>query len=82
MIAKAASVKRHLSRIGKKADVDLELFLVELDIQESVLFNLRMAIQNCIDIAAHIVKPTKVWRLGGELCNPNKPGFPEPPRPS
>ena len=55
IIAKAAAVKKHLSRIKSKADVDIETFLADIDIQESVLFNLQMAIQNCIDIAAHII---------------------------
>ena len=55
IIAKAAAVKKHLSRIKSKADVDLETFLSDIDIQEIVLFNLQMAIQSCIDIAAHII---------------------------
>lgn len=55
MISKAAAIKRHLARIEKKADIDMEAFIAELDIQESVLFNLQMAIQNCIDIAAHVI---------------------------
>ncbi|HEX9756875.1 MAG TPA: DUF86 domain-containing protein [Nitrospiria bacterium] len=29
--------------------------MADLDRQESILFNLQMAVQNCIDIAAHIV---------------------------
>ncbi|MGB2928562.1 MAG: DUF86 domain-containing protein, partial [Desulfobacterales bacterium] len=55
IIAKASSVKRHLNRIKEKRDTDLETFLKDLDRQESILFNLQMAIQNCIDIAAHII---------------------------
>lgn len=55
ILTKAGSVKRHLSRIAEKAQVDLPIFLNDLDRQESILFNLQMAIQNCIDIAAHIV---------------------------
>jgi uncharacterized protein YutE (UPF0331/DUF86 family) len=55
IISKAAAIKKHLSRIEKKADVDLKAFLADIDIQEIVLFNLQMAIQNCIDIAAHII---------------------------
>ncbi len=38
-----------------KSNVDLQIFLEDLDRQESVLFNLQMAVQNCIDMAAHIV---------------------------
>lgn len=55
VIAKASSVKGHLSRIKEKRDTDLETFLKDLDRQESILFNLQMSIQNCIDIAAHII---------------------------
>lgn len=53
--AKASSVKRHLNRIIEKRHTDLQTFLQHIDCQESILFNLQMAIQNCIDIAAHIV---------------------------
>ncbi len=33
----------------------MNIFLKDIDLQESILFNLQMAIQNCIDIAAHII---------------------------
>ena len=55
VLSKASSIKRHLNRIKEKRDVDLQTFLKDLDRQESILFNLQMAIQNCIDIAAHII---------------------------
>ena len=55
IIAKASSVKRHLERVKKKVNVDLQTFLGDLDCQEIILFNLQMAVQNCIDIAAHII---------------------------
>ena len=55
ILAKAGSVKKHLNRIIQKQEVDLRVFLEDMDRQESILFNLQMAIQNCIDIAAHIV---------------------------
>jgi uncharacterized protein YutE (UPF0331/DUF86 family) len=55
IIAKCSSVKRHLNRIKEKRDTDLKTFLKDLDRQESILFNLQMSIQNCIDIAAHII---------------------------
>jgi uncharacterized protein YutE (UPF0331/DUF86 family) len=53
--AKASAIKRHCKRITAKSGVDVEIFKIDLDRQESVLFNLQKAIQNCIDIAAHIV---------------------------
>ncbi len=55
ILAKASSVKRHLSRVEEKLDTDFQAFLKDIDRQESMLFNLQMAIQNCIDIAAHII---------------------------
>lgn len=55
ILAKASSVKRHLNRVIEKGNTDLEAFLGDIDRQESILFNLQMAIQNCIDIAAHII---------------------------
>lgn len=55
IIAKASSIKRHLDRIFVKRKTDLETFLNNIDIQESVLFNIQMAVQNCTDIASHII---------------------------
>ena len=55
LLAKASSVRRHLKRVKEKSKVDLKAFLSDVDRQEIVMFNLQMAIQNCIDIAAHII---------------------------
>ena len=55
ILTKAGSVKKHLRRIMKKRDTDLHTFLDDIDRQESILFNIQMAVQNCVDIAAHIV---------------------------
>ena len=55
IIAKAASVKKHLARLEAKRETNLEAFIKDIDRQDIVLFNLQMAIQNCVDIAAHIV---------------------------
>lgn len=55
ILAKAGLVKKHLNRIIEKRSVDVAEFLEDIDRQESILFNIQMAIQNCIDIAAHIV---------------------------
>jgi len=55
ILAKAGSVQKHLRRVKEKRDTDLQTFLKDLDRQESILFNLQMAVQNCIDIAAHII---------------------------
>lgn len=53
--SKISTMQKHIDRIRLKRDVSLHKFLQDLDFQESVLFNLQMAIQNCIDMAAHIV---------------------------
>ena len=55
ILAKAGSVRSHLKRVSEKRDVNLDDFLKDIDRQESILFNIQMAIQNCIDIAAHII---------------------------
>ena len=55
ILAKASSVIRHLTRVREKRHTDLSTFLKDIDRQESILFNLQMAVQNCIDLAAHII---------------------------
>ncbi|MBW2635764.1 MAG: DUF86 domain-containing protein [Deltaproteobacteria bacterium] len=55
ILVKAGAVKRHSKRAIKRADVDLSEFLKDIDCQDIVIFNLQMAIQNCIYIAAHII---------------------------
>lgn len=55
ILAKASAIDRHLNRVHSKADTDIQKFLEDTDRQDIVLFNLQMAIQNCIDIAAHII---------------------------
>ena len=52
---KISAAERHLARIREKRVVGLTEFLEDLDRQESLLFNLQMAIQNCVDMASHIV---------------------------
>ena len=51
ILAKASSVKRHLKRVKQKANIDLQVFAADIDCQDIIIFNLQMAIQNCIDIA-------------------------------
>lgn len=55
IMAKASSIMKHLNRVKEKSATDLQTFIKDIDRQESILFNLQMAIQNCIDIAAHII---------------------------
>ena len=55
VLTKAGNIKKHLRRVEKKAKTDLKTFLEDLDRQEIIAFNLEVAVQNCIDIAAHII---------------------------
>ena len=58
IIAKAAAVNKHVNRIVAKIGSDIETFKKDIDCQDVVLFNIQMAVQNCIDIAAHIISAT------------------------
>jgi uncharacterized protein YutE (UPF0331/DUF86 family) len=55
VMAKAARVRAHLKRVRKKCGDDAEAFLKDRDRQDIVAFNMHTAIQNCVDMAAHIV---------------------------
>ncbi len=55
ILTKSSFAKKHLGRIREKSNTDLQTFLTDIDRQESILFNVQMAVQNCIDIAAHII---------------------------
>ncbi len=55
VLAKTSAVKKHLKRVEKLAGTSLADFLGDRDVQDIVLFNIQLAVQNCIDIAAHII---------------------------
>ncbi|MCK5541067.1 MAG: DUF86 domain-containing protein [Desulfobacterales bacterium] len=55
ILAKIGSVKKYLNRINNVSKITLEAFLDDVDTQDIILFNIQLAVQNCIDIAAHIV---------------------------
>ncbi|HKJ98060.1 MAG TPA: DUF86 domain-containing protein [Desulfotignum sp.] len=55
LFAKISSMNKHLDRVKKKSSLPLDRFLTSPDTQDIVLFNLHLAIQSCIDMAAHIV---------------------------
>lgn len=55
IVKKADSVRKHVQRTTEKSNTDLHTFLNDADCQDIVLFNVQMAVQNCIDIAAHII---------------------------
>jgi uncharacterized protein YutE (UPF0331/DUF86 family) len=55
IITKAGRIRSLLARIEEKRGENLQEFLQDSDRQDIVSFNLQLAIQSCIDIAAHIV---------------------------
>lgn len=64
VLNKADKVTHHIRRIKKKRDVTLEEFLSDLDLQEIIMFNIQMAVQNCIDLAAHIISDEELGIAG------------------
>jgi len=64
LLTKIDAIEHHLARIREKRQVDVEAFLKDLDRQESILFNLQMAIQSCVDVAAHIVAEEELGVAG------------------
>lgn len=64
ILSKASKIDHHIRRIKEKRGVKLKEFLADLDRQESILFNLQMAVQNCIDIAAHIISGEELGIAG------------------
>ena len=64
IIVKAASIRTHLDRIAAKTQVDFQVFLGDVDRQDVVSFNLHLAVENCIDIAAHIISENG-WGVPG-----------------
>ena len=55
LFAKADGVKKHLKRLEPLAQMPANTFLEDIDAQDIALFNIQLAIQNCIDIAAHVI---------------------------
>jgi uncharacterized protein YutE (UPF0331/DUF86 family) len=64
VIAKAASVRAHLDRIAEKTADGAQAFLQDPDRQDVVAFNLHLAVENCIDIAAHVISENG-WGVPG-----------------
>ena len=55
VIAKATAARKHLKRVREKSAVSLDAFTADNDLQDILMFNLLAAIQNIIDVAAHII---------------------------
>lgn len=55
ILAKIGSIRKYLKRINNVSNITLEVFLDDINVQDIILFNIQLAVQNCIAIAAHIV---------------------------
>ena len=55
ILAKSSAVKKHIKRIKDLPLKDLQTFQNNSDYQDILLFNIQLAVQSCIDIAAHII---------------------------
>ncbi len=55
ILAKTGAVKKYLKRIKNVSNITLQVFLDDINVQDIILFNIQLAVQNCIDIAAHII---------------------------
>lgn len=55
LLAKISQVRRHLRRVRDRLPRSEETLLADEDLQDVVVHNLWLALQNCIDIAAHVV---------------------------
>jgi uncharacterized protein YutE (UPF0331/DUF86 family) len=64
ILNKASRVDQHLKRIKKKRSITLDEFISDSDVQDILLFNMQIAIQNCIDIASHIISDENLGIAG------------------
>jgi len=64
ILDKASRIERHLKRIESKGSITLDEFLNDADLQDIFLFNLQVAIQNCIDMASHIISDENMGIAG------------------
>nr|NJM02509.1 DUF86 domain-containing protein [Desulfobacula sp.] len=55
ILAKSSAVRKHIKRIKELPLKDFQTFENNPDYQDILLFNIQLAVQNCIDIAAHII---------------------------
>jgi len=66
IISKANRIHHHLQQIRRKRGADLAEFLASEDRQQLVAFNIQLAVQNCTDIAAHIIAG-QGWGVSGSI---------------
>lgn len=61
---KVHSIEEHVRRIKDLPSISLDVFKRDFNVQDILLFNITQAIQNCIDLAAHIVSD-EGWGVPG-----------------
>lgn len=66
ILKKISHIRNNLSRLKVKANNDLDTLKNDLDLQDSVLHNLQLAVQGCIDIGSHIISD-KGWGIAGSI---------------
>jgi uncharacterized protein YutE (UPF0331/DUF86 family) len=64
LLTKIAHVRRCLGKLRRKQSIPKDRFLKDEDIQDSVLHNLQLAVQGCIDLGTHIVSDED-WEVPG-----------------
>jgi uncharacterized protein YutE (UPF0331/DUF86 family) len=55
VLAKISQARRHLGRVRTRLPADRQTFLDDVDTQDIVVHNIWLALQSCIDLAAHVV---------------------------
>ena len=66
ILKKISHIRHNLSRLRGKGSISLAFFKEDLDMQDSVLHNLQLAVQGCTDIGSHIISD-EGWGIAGSL---------------
>jgi len=66
LLKKISGMRHNLSRLREQQSFTIEAFKDNLDAQDIVLHNLRLAIQGAIDIGTHIISD-EGWGIPGSL---------------
>ena len=64
LFSKMDQLQRHLARVKENNQISYEDFIADRNISDILLFNIGQAIQNCIDIAAHVVSDENLGIAG------------------
>ncbi len=64
LLAKAGQLKKHLDRVREDNRITHDEFVKDRRLADALLFNIELAIQNCIDIASHVVSDENLGLAG------------------